>query len=1059
MEKRILSLFLCLALILGVLPVYEVQAAAAVIEKTLPAGENLVITADELGVEVDPMETTTYIWKIKNGSTDYTTAVNKNEESLTKSANNQFVIFDVDGKCILDGATVSLTYRNQSAGTINWPTTVLISAEHTPAVVEETEDNTWFAGDTQHYHKCAECDTEYGHADHTPGEWIVDTAATEEEAGSRHKECTACGKVTETEEISKLPCSHTIFLPTWNYNDEVHSRSCLCGSASAYVGEHTAGDWILDSAPTADVDGKRHKECTVCHYKMDEETLSYENSVIKSISVTGIEIPKAGQDYADVENKSEDLTYGGAYVVDYIKYEVYDAEEEEWTLLGEDTVLTVETDYRMEIGLSAEAGFTFETDESKMNISVNAAAGSLKEVTDENTYAVIYRPFKYACGHEFTDKIESDEYLVPGSGSDCTDPYEYYFACDVCGEKSPELTWESKVYGAHDLNEENYCDTCDATIYNIWVGSKEVTSKNASDVFGDETVSYNPETNVLTLNGYCNEGEVHVFEEDYYAAIYSEGDLNLELEGENYITENEDSEEPVYGLMSFDGDVTISGEGFVRVSTTRMIFAPNGGVTICGGNIELNGDSTGIAGLTVEIAGGYTAIESQDICVLVGNEGETLKLTGGSLDMYAPVPGDFIYNASDREGKAPDLSNYQGYIATAVVPTIGRPQYVEYNPANIEDYVVLLFEKIPDDLALTSVEIKNVIFPKAGELVDDIASPWDTATYGGNYEICELGWYFENAEGEMEGIDYDVPMQEGKEYYLHLTVETPYESGFPTDLDKEKITVNGIKAQDITIVYGPQYLSFYIPFYPQHVHSYGNVWQKDAANHWKECKCGEKSDVAKHTFDAGVVTKEPTEKETGVKTYTCTVCKATKTETLPVKEPELPAKNATLTDEKSGMSFVVTNPATNGGTVSFKAPKNKAVTNVTIPANVKVNGVTYKVTSIEKNAFSGCTKLKNITIGKNVTMIGSKAFYNCRALTKVVIPAKVTKIGAKAFYGCKKLKNIIIKTKKLTSNSVGKKAFKGTPKSAVVKVPKKSLSSYKKFLYKKGLHKKAKITK
>lgn len=52
-----------------------------------------------------------------------------------------------------------------------------------------------------------------------------------------------------------------------------------------------------------------------------------------------------------------------------------------------------------------------------------------------------------------------------------------------------------------------------------------------------------------------------------------------------------------------------------------------------------------------------------------------------------------------------------------------------------------------------------------------------------------------------------------------------------------------------------------------------------------------------------------------------------------------------------------------------------------------------------------------------------------------------------------------IQTTKLTSSKVGSKAFKGTYSKAKVTVPKKSLKAYKKFLYKKGLNKKAKITK
>ena len=117
------------------------------------------------------------------------------------------------------------------------------------------------------------------------------------------------------------------------------------------------------------------------------------------------------------------------------------------------------------------------------------------------------------------------------------------------------------------------------------------------------------------------------------------------------------------------------------------------------------------------------------------------------------------------------------------------------------------------------------------------------------------------------------------------------------------------------------------------------------------------------------------------------------------------------------------------------------------------------ITTIGKNAFSSCSKLKTVTIEKNVSTISDKAFDKCTSLTQIVIPSKVKKIGKQAFYGCKKLKSITIKTTKLTSKSVGSRAFKGTPKNATVKVPKKQLKVYKKLLVSKGIHKKAKIKK
>ena len=98
-------------------------------------------------------------------------------------------------------------------------------------------------------------------------------------------------------------------------------------------------------------------------------------------------------------------------------------------------------------------------------------------------------------------------------------------------------------------------------------------------------------------------------------------------------------------------------------------------------------------------------------------------------------------------------------------------------------------------------------------------------------------------------------------------------------------------------------------------------------------------------------------------------------------------------------------------------------------------------------------------MGLGVTEIGASAFSKCTKLKKIIIPSKVNKIGKKAFYNCKALKNIQINTTKLTTKNVGASAFKGTPKNAVVKVPKNKVSAYKKLLVKKGLNKKATVKK
>lgn len=68
-----------------------------------------------------------------------------------------------------------------------------------------------------------------------------------------------------------------------------------------------------------------------------------------------------------------------------------------------------------------------------------------------------------------------------------------------------------------------------------------------------------------------------------------------------------------------------------------------------------------------------------------------------------------------------------------------------------------------------------------------------------------------------------------------------------------------------------------------HTHAASAEWSKDATNHWHECTvsgCNEQLDKAAHTWDEGTVTTKATFTSDGEKTYTCTVCEKTKTETV-----------------------------------------------------------------------------------------------------------------------------------------------------------------------------------
>ena len=64
-------------------------------------------------------------------------------------------------------------------------------------------------------------------------------------------------------------------------------------------------------------------------------------------------------------------------------------------------------------------------------------------------------------------------------------------------------------------------------------------------------------------------------------------------------------------------------------------------------------------------------------------------------------------------------------------------------------------------------------------------------------------------------------------------------------------------------------------------HQYGDQWKNDEEDHWQECQCGEKANLAAHEFGQWVVTKEATASEQGSREKVCQVCGYTVTETIP----------------------------------------------------------------------------------------------------------------------------------------------------------------------------------
>lgn len=121
-----------------------------------------------------------------------------------------------------------------------------------------------------------------------------------------------------------------------------------------------------------------------------------------------------------------------------------------------------------------------------------------------------------------------------------------------------------------------------------------------------------------------------------------------------------------------------------------------------------------------------------------------------------------------------------------------------------------------------------------------------------------------------------------------------------------------------------------------------------------------------------------------------------------------------------------------GKTVSVYTIYNNE-TATKIPSSIKVNGKSYKVTSIGAYANGG-TKLKSITIPSTVTSIGTKAFQGAKNLKTININGNIKSVGENAFQGINKKAVFKIKASAANYKKIVKKIKNaGAPKTATFK--------------------------
>lgn len=141
-----------------------------------------------------------------------------------------------------------------------------------------------------------------------------------------------------------------------------------------------------------------------------------------------------------------------------------------------------------------------------------------------------------------------------------------------------------------------------------------------------------------------------------------------------------------------------------------------------------------------------------------------------------------------------------------------------------------------------------------------------------------------------------------------------------------------------------------------------------------------------------------------------------------------PGQNAEIDFEYEGIWYTVLDASAK--TVKTKdgfadgssegIPANKITGELVIPSTVIYNDDQYTVVEIGHTSFQDNYELTSVTLPNTITTIEWDAFYGCSALRDFIIPENVTSVGHGAFYLCLNLESLTLPA---TLNDVGYWAF------------------------------------
>ena len=279
----------------------------------------------------------------------------------------------------------------------------------------------------------------------------------------------------------------------------------------------------------------------------------------------------------------------------------------------------------------------------------------------------------------------------------------------------------------------------------------------------------------LTLNNYSYEGKGYLrnSEDSYYATVYAEQDLTVELVGTNTLKQTASLSEGIrVGVADSEERLTIQGDGSLNVTSTYCGILAWGLITVNGGTII----STATDG------GGYksSGIRSNSDCVIINGGNVTVS---GDYGLWVWVPDAFCeINGGTVTATGIDqaIQHSTGFTvaegmkiqaSTTVDGALG-----EYVAANKDSY---------KKIVITGKPINNI---NVSATFSGTPAKATTSTTGAT--VTATKWYKKNGSGWTELGTSDT-IKEGGSYRCEVTIGT---TGTYTLADGYTVKINGIAA-------------------------------------------------------------------------------------------------------------------------------------------------------------------------------------------------------------------------------------------------------------------------